>query len=199
MKRTLTASITVGVLASMGCGAAPDDGSLAGAELGEDSAAACTDPVYPSTSFNLAAAVAGQTTTNDGSYGSAACPGRYLVDLTNTTNRSFTSFADWGDVAGTATTCGRHYVTARMDGLLPPSPDYPLGRWTTVSADRTVVGKFLNGVCQNRLDLTAVQGLTPYTKVRIAARAYYMYGDGIVFQTPYKVTVGFKVTGNSGY
>jgi hypothetical protein len=201
MKRTIITSAALGLVASMplGCGAAPDDGATDNASVSEDSAAVCTDPVWANTTFNLGAAVAGQTTSADASYGSTTCPARFLVDLTDTTNRNFTSWADWGDIAAIAGNCGYHYVTARMDGLLPPSSSYPNGRWIAVMADRTVAGVWGNGVCQNRLELTTVQGLTPYSKVRIAARAFTTVGgDYFRYQTPAKVSVGFKLT-NSGY
>jgi hypothetical protein len=202
MKRTITTSIALGLVAAMplGCGAAPDDGSLDPAALGEDSAAVCTDPVWANTTFNLTAAVAGLTTSLDASYGSATCPARFLVDLTNATNRSFASWADWGDTASIAGNCGFHYVTARMDGLLPPSKADPQGRWVSVTTDRTVAGTWSNGVCNNRVDLTTLQGLTPYTKVRIAARAFTTVGgDFFRYQTPAKVSVGFKQSTIPGY
>jgi hypothetical protein len=57
-----------------------------------------------------------------------------------------------------------------------------------------------NGVCNSRLDLSALQGLTPYTKVRIAARAFTTVGgDFFRFQTPARVSVGFKQSTMSGY
>ena len=201
MKRTIIASMALGLAAflPLGCGAAPDDGSLDLA-LGEDSAAACTDPVLPNAAFNLAAAVAGLSTSANAGYGSTTCPARYLVDLTNATNRSFMSWADWGDNVATAGNCGYHYVTARMDGFLPPSSAYPKGRWVEETGDRTVPGTWGNGVCRNRVDLTTQQVLTPYTKVRIAARAFTTVGgDYFHFQTPAKVSVGFQQPIGGGY
>lgn len=202
MKRTTITTIALGFVAAMplGCGAAPDDGSLDSAEVSEDSAAVCTDPVLPNAIFNLAAAVAGLSTSANASYGTAACQGRYLVDLTNTTNRSFTTWADWGDTAGTAANCGYHYVSAGMDGFLPPSTAYPKGRWVTVDAEKTSFGVWTNGACNNRLNLTTLQGLTPYSKVRISARAYTMIpSDTYHFLGPAKVSVGFKQTTIGGY
>jgi hypothetical protein len=60
MKTTLATSLALGLvtLLPIGCGAAAaDDASLETLELGEDSAAVCTDPVWPNAIFNLAAAV----------------------------------------------------------------------------------------------------------------------------------------------
>jgi hypothetical protein len=202
MKRTMKTSMALGLVAAMplGCGAVPNDGSLDPAELSDDSAAVCTEPVWANTTFNLAAAVAGLTTSANASYGSTTCPAHFLVDLTNTTNRSFTSFADWGDTAAVPGNCGYHYVTARMDGLLPPTSTDPQGRWIAVTTDRTLAGRWVNGVCSNRVDLGAVQGLTPYSKVRIAARAFTTVGgDYFRFQTPAKVSVGFKQSTTPGY
>jgi hypothetical protein len=202
MKRTIIASIALGFVAAtpIGCGAAPDDGSVDLAAVDEGSAAVCTDPIFPNASFNLAAAVAGLSTSANASYGTATCQGRYLVDLTNTTNRSFTSWADWGDTAGTAANCGSHYVSARMDGFLPPSSTHPLGLWVTVEPEKTSFGSWSNGACNNRLNLTTLQGLTPYSKVRISARAYTMVaGDTYHFLGPAKVSVGFKQTTTGGY
>ena len=201
MTRTILTSIA-GFVASMplGCGAAPDDGALDAAELGEDNGALCTDPVLPNASLNLAAAVAGLVTSPNASYGTEACVGRYLVDLTNTTNRSFSSYAQWGDAAAAAFNCGYHYVSARMDGFLPPSSAYPLGRWVNVTPDRTGFGSWSNGTCSNRVDLTTQQGLTPYSRVRISARAYSMIpSDTFRFQVPAKVSVGFKQSTTGGY
>ena len=202
MKRTIITSIALGFVAAMplGCGAAPDDGSLDPAEMGEDSAAVCTDPIWANATFNLAAAVAGLSTSANASYGSETCQGRYLVDLTNAMNRSFTSWAEWGDTAGTASNCSYHYVSARMDGFLPPTSAYPLGRWVTVTPEKTAFGTWANGTCRNRVDLTTLQGLTPYSKVRITARAYTMIpGDPYRFLGPAKVSVGFKQTTSGGY
>lgn len=83
MKRSIIASIALGLVGSMplGCGAAADDGSFDPAELGENTATVCTDPVWASVTFNAAAAVAGQSTSVDASYGSAQCPGGFLVDF----------------------------------------------------------------------------------------------------------------------
>jgi hypothetical protein len=160
--------------------------------VGDVSAALCTDPAWASVTFNLAAAVAGATTSADASYGSAACPGRFLVDLDNTTNKSFSSWADWGDTAPTQSGCGSRRVTAHMDGLLPPSSGYPQGRWVSLY-DRTAVGVWSAGVCRLRADLETLQGATPYTKVRIAARASAVVGgDFSQYQVPAKVSVGFK-------
>ena len=132
-------------------------------------------------------------------YGNKVCVGRYLVDLENATNKSFSSYADWGDTAATAANCGYHIVIARMDGFLPPSSDYPNGQWINVTPDRSAAGAFGNGVCRNRVDLTTLQGLTPYSKVRIAARAYTLSGPELDIQTPAKVSVGFKVSSLPGY
>lgn len=196
MNRT-TMTLTALALAStlpLGCGAAPEGDSFDPDPMGESSAAVCTDPTWANTTFNLAAAVAGLTTSRDASYGSDACQGRFLVDLTSATNRSFGMWADWGDTPAVAGNCGYHHVTARVDGLLPQ------GQWVAVQPDRSIAGNWSNGVCNNRLDLTSLQGLTPYTKVRIAARAFTTVGgDFFRFQTPAKVSVGFKQSTTTGY
>lgn len=190
---TLSALALVSML-PLGCSAAPGDASPDVDPTGESSAALCTDPTWANVTFNLAAAVAGLSTSLDASYGSTACSGRFLVDLTNATNRSFGMWADWGDTPAVAGNCGFHYVTARVDGLLPQ------GQWVSVQPDRTFEGHWNNGVCDNRLDLGALQGLTPYTKVRIAARAFTTVGgDFFRFQTPAKVSVGFKQSSTTGY
>jgi hypothetical protein len=201
MKRTILASIALGLVASMplGCGAAPDEGSVDPAELGEDTAAVCTDPVWASVTFNAAAAVAGQTTSVDASYGSAQCPGGFLVDLTNTINKNISSWADWGDVPSVAGNCGFHRVTARLDGFMPPSSAYPKGHWISLSPDQTTIGSWGNGECRNRVYLPVQQGLTPYSKLRITARASTNSTGDIHIQYPNKVSVGFRVTGNGGY
>jgi hypothetical protein len=201
MKTSLATSLALGIatLLPIGCGAAPDDASLETLELGEDSAPICTALVLPNAIFNLAAAVAGLSTSANAAYGSKVCVGRYLVDLENTTNKSFSSYADWGDTAATAANCGYHHVIARMDGFLPPSATDPQGHWINLTPDRSAAGVFGNGVCRNRVDLTTLQGLTPYSKVRIAARAYTLSGPELSIQTAAKVSVGFKVSTLPGY
>jgi hypothetical protein len=192
MNRTPLFPLLVTALFSIaGCGApggdTGDDLADDGDNVAEAEAALCSDPVVASSYFNMATAVSAQGAAM--SYGTAACPGRYVVDFNNTAGKNVSLYAKWGDTAPTSTTCAASSVTARVYGHVPNGLEHP-GYWTPIAADVTLWGTWTQTGCALFSNLQGVTA-SPYDSLRVAASASQL----APFATMKGVKVGAYITG----
>jgi hypothetical protein len=204
------ALLSVASLAMIACGGA--EGSPADADsveqVGETSAALCSDAAVAANANLVLGSAPGQSTSPSANYGTAACPQSYVVDITGTKGKTFDLSATWGDaLPSTKASCPFALVSATAFGEEPAHWVKAGGFWKWVPAAWVQLGvaESAGGTwtdpggpgeiqwtpvgCSLHLGLAAPNAAN-YSKVRVAAKASAFAIFSVV---PKRVTVAATV------
>ncbi len=201
MKKTLlTCLFAMTSLGLTGCGAEgdPADEAAAADEIGVLEEALCTDAAATNASLpmNISNGAETASTSPTSTYGTSACTGHYVVEVTNTLGRNITPFATWGEaLPGTEQACPFALLEAEAWGWVPSKK---IGSYWTLPywkylGKQTAGGHMVGGGiftpwCAIGTGFAQIVN-SPYSKIRVSAKAAAL---AVFFTVPKKVKAGIQ-------